>query len=67
MTITPEQRQKLLELHLELAAESKHIADALRIADPNHMLEGAALGSVIRKNERVAALLKRIGEIQGVK
>lgn len=51
-------------LNAELTEARRRAAAALRIEPPGHMLEGAALARALAEEGKVAALVRRIKQIQ---
>ncbi len=58
---------ELRRLYAELPNAHARAAAALRTAPPGHVLEGEALAHFLAGEEKIAAIVRRIKEIQGEK
>ena len=63
--VAPELGEELRRLRAELLEAQERAAAALRTNPPGHVLEGAALARFRTEDEKVAAIVRRIKEIQG--
>ena len=63
--ISPEEGAELKRLYADLPEAYKRAAAALRTDPPGHVLEGEALKRFMAEEAKVAAIVRRIKEIQG--
>ena len=63
--ISPELGIELRRLYAELPEAHRRAAVAFRTDSPAHILEGDALTRFMAAEDRVAAIVRRIKEIQG--
>ena len=58
---------ELRRLYTELANAHARAAQALHMDPPGHIQEGEALARILAGEEKIAAIVRRIKEIQGEK